>query len=149
VSLRSLERHADFRAALTAFRDKFPDDPRGYSMQGRLYAAEGDFDRSLVAFEAAEKLSPNNAVFVNNVATSLARLERNAAAGERFARVVELDAEFPNAAYFAAASFSMAGRTQDAAHWMRYCLQHDLATLQQFEQEDFFANLRASNDWPP
>jgi len=147
VSLRRLQRTDEFRTSLETFRQMFPRDARGLSMQGRLHASDGDFEKALRAFEEAERLSPANAVFVNNVATTLARLERNGEAGERFAQVVELDADFPDAAYFAAASFSKAGRTAEAAQWMRYCLDHGLAQRHQFETQDFFANLRASDDW--
>ena len=77
-------------------------------MQGRAYANRGEFERALVEFEQAIELDPGNPVFLNNMATSLARLNRFGEAGEGFAKVCELDPIYPNAAFFAAASFSSA-----------------------------------------
>ena len=41
----------------------------------------------------------------------------------------------------------MAGRTREAAKWMDFCLERGLAERRQFEELDFFANLRASEHW--
>ena len=149
LALRALGRMGEFVRDLANFRDRFPRDPRGFSMEGRARADAGEFAEAVEFFEQALKLDPDNAVYLNNLATALARVERYGEAGEYFARTCDLRPEHPGAAYFAAASFSMAGRTKDAAHWMRFCLERGLAEREQFETGDFFENLRASEHWDP
>ena len=74
-------------------------------------------------------------------------MNRFAEAGESFAKVCELDPIYPSAAYFAAASFSMANRNEEAAHWVRFCIERGLAEPSQFTSGELFANLRASKHW--
>ena len=116
-------------------------------MEGRLMADRGRHEESLEFFERAAELDPGSTIYLNNLATALARLEQFSEAGDVFTRVYELDNSYPGAAYFAAASYSMAGRTVDAGQWMELCLERRLATYEQFETADFFETLRNSADW--
>jgi tetratricopeptide (TPR) repeat protein len=148
-TLRELERWEVMEEALKRFREEFPRDARGFSMQGRLYANRGEFEKALAEFEEAVERDPGNPVFVNNLATSLARLNRFGEAGQGFAKVCELNPTYPQAAFFAAASFSMANRNEEAAHWVRFCIERGLVEPARFTEDLLFANLRASEHWDP
>ncbi len=147
ITLRDLDRITEMEVALYDFRRDYPSDARGWSLEGRLMADRGRHEESLEFFQRAVELDSGSAVYRNNLATALARLERYGEAGEAFAKLVELDPTYPGAAFFAAASFSMAGRTADARTWMDFCLERRLATYEQFETGEFFENLRESTDW--
>lgn len=148
LTLRRLGRADQVRPALADFLHDFPRDARGWSMRGRLLGEEGDLDGSLAALRRAIELDPSTAAYQSNLATTLARLERYAEAGAAFARAHELDPLYPDAAYFAAASFSRAGRTAEAARWVRVCLAKKLGDPARFLSDPNFAALRASPDWP-
>jgi tetratricopeptide (TPR) repeat protein len=147
-----LQRWDEVRPAIATFKQAFPRDPRGYSMQGMMHAAHGELEQARAEFARAIELDPNDPQIIvnrNNLATALARLERYAEAGDEFARVSEVDPGYKSAAFFAAASYSMAGKTQEAAHWMQVCLDKGLATPEQFRDSEFFENLKASAHWKP
>ena len=110
-------------------------------------ADRGRDEEALDFFERAAELDPGSTIYLNNLATALARLDRFSEAGDVFARVYELDNGYPGAAFFAAASYSMAGRTVEAGLWMEICIEGRLATYEQFETGEFFETLRNSADW--
>jgi hypothetical protein len=78
---------------------------------------------------------------------ALSFLKRHGEAGDAFAAVCEVSPRYANAAISAAASYSMAGRTREAAEWMDFCLKNGLAKRSQFEEMEYFENLRASEHW--
>lgn len=147
VALKGAGDMGTFRSELTRFLAAFPKDGRGYSLRGREQASAGDLEAAVASFRHASELDPGNAVFLNNLATALARLERYGEAGRAFAAVCERNPRFQNAAYFAAASFSMANELQEAAKWARYCIDEGLNSPDKFATDPFFANLRASEHW--
>jgi len=147
IALKGAGEMATFRSELARFLAEFPKDGRGYSLQGREQASAGDFEAAVVSFRRACELDPGNAVFLNNLAAALARLERYGEAGRAFAAVCERNPRFQNAAYFAAASFSMANELAEAAKWARYCVDEGLSSPDKFATDPFFANLRASEYW--
>jgi spermidine synthase len=147
VTLRDMDRITEMEVELFDFRKDFPEDARGWSLEGRLMADRGRHEESLEFFQRAAELDPGSTIYLNNLATALARLEQFSEAGDVFTRVYELDNSYPGAAYFAAASYSMAGRTADAGEWMELCLERRLATYEQFETGEFFETLRNSADW--
>jgi len=147
LALRKLERRTELREKLFDFRKRFPDDARGWSMEGRLTAERGNHEEALEYFRRAAELDPASPVYLNNLGTALARLELYGVAGETFARVAEIDPNFPGAAFFAAASFSKAGDTASARRWMDFCLERRLSTYGQFESSELFETLRNSADW--
>ncbi len=145
--MRDLDRLADLEVELFDFRKAFPNDSRGISMEGRLMADRGRHLDALALFQRAAELDPGSISYQNNMATALVRLERYTKAGEAFARVFELDPNYPSAAYFASACYSKANLTAEAAHWMDICLERRQSTYEQFETSEFFENLRNSPDW--
>ncbi len=147
LTLRALKRGDDLEAGIDDFLARFPDDDRGYSLEGRQLAMAGRFEEALASFERALAIVPDSPVNRNNVAMALASLERYGEAGDAFAAVCEVSPEYTGAALSAASCYSMAGRTREAAEWMDFCLKRGLAERQQFEEEEFFANLRASEHW--
>ncbi|MBN2171475.1 MAG: fused MFS/spermidine synthase [Candidatus Krumholzibacteriota bacterium] len=158
--LRALNRAADLDAGVRAFVADFPRDARGHSLEGRQWVERSQqarddatrdemLRRGLAAFERSVEQDPTSAVFRNNVASALASLRRFAEAGDAFAAVCAMDPDFPHAAFSAAASYSMAGRTEESAHWVRVCVERRLAEPQAFRTHPFFANLRASERWTP
>jgi spermidine synthase/thioredoxin-like negative regulator of GroEL len=147
--LLELERWTELRPVLAKFKDDFPRDARGYSMQGRMHAANGELEPARAEFAKAVELDPQSLVYRNNLATALARLERYGEAADAFAQVCELDPAYQGAAFFAAASYSMAGRNKEAAHWLRFCLERNLATKEQVLESAFFENLKSSEYWEP
>jgi len=147
LSLRDLGRRTEFTAALDAFAADFPRDARWASLKGRLLAEADRMDEALALFEKAVVLNPENPTTLNNKATALARLGRYAEAARAFEAVCALQPSFQQAAYFAAASHSKAGDAAAAARWVRYCLDHGLATAQQFRDDPLFDGLRDSVHW--
>jgi spermidine synthase len=147
LTLRDLGRTERFALTLERFLGDFPRDARGHSLQGRILAAEGRLEAAVEAFRRAAELNAGSPITHNNWATALARMGRYEEAALRFERVCELQPSFNQAAYFAAASFSMAGRQEDAARWVRFCLDEGLARPEQFAQDGFFETLRASKYW--
>ena len=147
LALRALNRDEELEAGIADFRARFPADDRGASLEGRRLAEAGRYEEALVLFETALALAPDSPVHRNNLAMALAYLERYGEAGEAFAAVCAVSQRYPGAAISAAANYSMAGRTREAAEWMGFCLEHGLAERSQFEERDFFANLRASEYW--
>ncbi len=147
LTLRDLGRSERFELLLERFLGDFPRDARGHSLRGRTLAIEGKLDASVTAFKRAAELNPESPVTHNNWATALARMGRYEEAALRFEKVCKLQPSFNQAAYFAAASFSMAGRQEDAARWVRFCLDEGLAQPEQFAQDSFFETLRASKYW--
>ncbi len=147
LALRALNRDEELEAGIADFRARFPADDRGASIEGRRLAEAGRYEEALVLFETALALAPDSPVHRNNLAMALAYLERYGEAGEAFAAVCAVSQRYPGAAISAAANYSMAGRTREAAEWMDFCLEHGLAERSQFEERDFFANLRASEYW--
>ncbi len=173
-TLRELGRTDDLRAGLESFQSEFPRDARGFSLKGRLLAAEGTellaqaqsrsgvdslrvatsaralIEQAVGEFERAVEIDAESPVHRNNLATALARLERYGEAAEHFARVCELDPDYVGrAGFFAAASYSMAGETEAAARWQRYCLERGHARPEEFRTNPFFENLRRSDHWDP
>ncbi len=116
-------------------------------MRGRMLASEGKLEASVSAFRRSAEMNPESPVTHNNWATALARMGRYEEAALRFEKVCELQPSFNQAAYFAAASFSMAGRQEDAARWARFCLDEGLARPEQFAQDGFFETLRTTKYW--
>jgi tetratricopeptide (TPR) repeat protein len=104
-------------------------------------------EEALGAFDRAAALNPDNPTTLNNRATALARLGRYAEAARGFEAVCTLEPAFKQAAFFAAASYSMAGEPGAAARWARYCLDHGLAKAAQFAQDPLFVGLRNSAFW--
>ncbi len=147
ITLRDMDRITEMEVDLFDFRKDYPDDARGWSLEGRLMSDRGRYEESLDFFERAAELDPGSTVYLNNLATALARLERFSEAGDVFARVFELDNGYAGAAFFTAASYSMAERTEEAGQWMEICLERRLATYEQFETGGFFEALRNSADW--
>ena len=147
ITLRDMDRITEMEVDLFDFRKDYPEDARGWSLEGRLMADRGRDEEALDFFERAAELDPGSTIYLNNLATALARLDRFSEAGDVFARVYELDNGYPGAAFFAAASYSMAGRTVEAGLWMEICIEGRLATYEQFETGEFFETLRNSADW--
>jgi len=147
LALRGAGRMDAFRAGLTEFIKAYPNDARGYSLRGRLQADAGDFEGAVTAFDRAMQLDPDSPVYVNNKATALAALGRYEEAGRAFAAVCERNPRFQNAAFFAAASFSMANMPKESAAWARFSIDRELNTVDQFVTDPSFANLRASSYW--
>lgn len=131
----------------TRFTTRFPDDARGWSMLGQSLAESGDADAALEAMRRAVELVPSKASFRNNLAVTLARLQRFELAGEAFAAVHTIDPVFPDAAYFAAMSFSLSGDSESAATWMVRCLDDQSCDPSRFTTDPNFENLRTSRHW--
>jgi tetratricopeptide (TPR) repeat protein len=146
LALRALN-HDELDAQIADFQARFPADDRGPSLEGRQLVKAERFEEALACFETALALAPDSPVNRNNLAATLAALARYDEAGDAFAAVCMVSPEYPGAALSAAASYSMAGRTREAAEWMDFCLERGLAERRQFEELDFFANLRASEHW--
>ena len=160
LALRALGRASELDAGVRDFTDAFPRDARGHSLAGRQWVERarqaGDestraemMRRGLAAFERSVELDPTSAVFRNNVASALASLRRFGDAADAFAAVCEMNPDFPHAAFSAAASYSMAGRTDESARWVRVCVERGLAEARTFREHPFFENLRASEHWTP
>lgn len=147
LTLRDLGRLDAFNAALDTFAKQFPRDARAHSLRGRLLADAGMMAEALVAFDAAVAINPENPTTQNNRATALARLGRYAEAARGFEAVCALQPSYQNAAFFAAASHSMADAPAAAARWARFCLDKGLAQPEAFRTDPLFANLRASAFW--
>ncbi len=149
LALRALQRKNELAGALREFMEAFPRDARGQSLEGRSFAEQGRFEEALAAFEKANEIDGGNPVYLNNIATSLARLKRYGEAAEYFVKACDIQPDYRGSAYFAAASFSLAGRTEEAAEWMQICLEGGFASPEQFLGESHFANLRESAHWDP
>ena len=146
-ALRRLGRGREAAAAAADYVESYPRDPRGHEKLGLCLAEAGDFAGALARFRRAARLDPTTVSYRNNVATTLARLERYAEAGETFAAVQGSAPGFGDAAYFAAACFSLAGRTDEAARWVAVCLDEGRIDAESFLTSANFANLRESADW--
>lgn len=147
LTLKDLKRQDDFDRALAEFLELYPRDSRGPSLQGRALADAGDMPAALAAFQRAVDLSPDSPTTLNNLATALARMDRYAEAGDAFERVCALQPSYQQAAFFAAASYSMAGLTDKAAHWARVCIDQGLAEPARFREDPLFVQLRDSAHW--
>jgi spermidine synthase/Flp pilus assembly protein TadD len=147
LALKGIGDAEKFRADLTRFLAVFPDDARGLSLLGREQADGGDLATAVASFKRATELDPGSPVYFNNMAAALASLGRYEEAGRAFEEVCERNPRFQNAAFFAAASFSMANLPQDAAKWARFCIDEGLNSPDQFTSDPVFANLRASRHW--
>lgn len=148
LALRALRRTADLDRELDEFRKRFPEDPRGLDLSGRQAVDAGRLEEAVGYFREAVRLEPLNPRFGGNLAAALVQLKRWDEAAAAFAAVAEIEADFPRAAFHAAACYSLAGQTAQSAQWMRFCLDRGLVPRETFEQHEWFANLRASADWP-
>lgn len=147
LALQQLDRAVELEQASTQFTRDFPRDARGWSVVGQIRAENADLAGSLEALQRAVDLDPTTASFRNNLAVTLVRSGRYADAAEAFARVHDLDPLFPEAAYSAAASYSLAARPREAAAWMEVCIEKRLCDPGRFLHEAHFANLRQSSVW--
>ena len=147
LALRRLKRWDEAEAVGREYVEAHGEDPRGASLLGIVLGETGRYEEALVWHRRSVEREPGSVRYLNNLATTEARLERWAEAADSFARVAELDPAVPGAAYFASACFSMAGETGEAARWMAFCLEHGLAEMGQFVEGDYFVNLRGSGDW--
>ena len=147
LALQQLGRAVELHQASTQFTRDFPRDARGWSFVGQIRAENADLAGSLQALQHAVDLDPTTASFRNNLAVTLVRSGRYADAAEAFARVHDLDPLFPEAAYSAAASYSLAARPREAAAWMEVCIEKRLCDPARFLHEAHFANLRQSSAW--
>jgi Flp pilus assembly protein TadD len=138
---------AEAAAGIVAFTRDFPGDARGWSQLAQRQAESGDLEAALASVRRAIAIDPSTASFWNNLAVTLVRLGRHEEAGAAFVRAHDLDPGFPEAAYHAAVSYSLAGRTLEAASWVAVCLERRLCDPTRFLTEAHFANLRASPQW--
>ena len=137
-------RQRDLREIRLAHVD-FHDDLRGLLVDRRRRVAY------LVgaAASGAVELDAESPIYSNNLATALARLERYEEAARAFEAVCERQPRFENAAFFAAASFSMAGMVREAAKWAQFGIDEGLTPATRFATDPLFANLRDSEYWDP
>lgn len=147
LATRDLGRQALYESQLESFVADFPRDARGHSLHGRLLVDAGRIDAAIADFEAAVALNPGSPITHNNLATALARVQRFEEAARCFEKVCELQPSFNRAAYYAAASYSMAERQADAARWARYCLELGYAKPEELALDPSMAGLRASEFW--
>jgi spermidine synthase len=147
LALRRLGRTAAARARVERLTRDFPRDARGWSLHGENLAASNDLAGALAALQTAVELDPSTASFRNNLAVTLVRLERFAEAAEAFAVTHNIDPLFPDAAFFAAASYSRAGLPSKAAEWMEICLDRNLVHPERFLTDPNFEELRSSEHW--
>jgi tetratricopeptide (TPR) repeat protein len=147
LALKTVGRRGEYLEALSRFEGDFPGDSRSHSLRGREYAASGALEEAVASFRRAVELDPESPHNHNNLATALAGLDRYEEAGREFEIVCQSDPGLQNAAYFAAASFSMAGMPADAARWAKVCIDEGFAPAQKFVTDPLFANLRSSEHW--
>lgn len=148
LSLRALGRREVLAADLVEFRRRFPEDARGYDLSGRMAADGRNFEEASKFFRRAVELDPVHPGIRNNLATTLVRLDRYADAAVVFGEICGIQPDFPQAAFHAAACYSLSDQLEDSARWVDFCLERGLASPEQFESSGYFENLRASQHWP-
>ncbi len=148
LALRGLQRGEDLARELAEFLKRYPKDPRGYDMSGRIAADARKLDEAEADFRAAVAREPESPQYQSNLAATLVQLQKFDEAAASFAAVAGIQPDFPRAAYHAAACYSLAGMTRESAQWMQFCLDRGLMKRSDFESHEWFENLRASADWP-
>jgi len=147
TALRRLGRREEALVLCLGYLEKNPDDRAWVSQTSIILSQLGRLEESLPYARHCLELEPDSAVNLNNLATTLGRLEQFDEAADTFARTHELDPRIEGAAFFAAASYSLAGKTELSAHWVEICLEKKLGTLADFQTNSMFENLRKSPFW--
>ncbi len=146
-ALRHLGRKEEALTECLAHLEENPDDAAWISQTSILLSQLGRFEESLTYARHCLELEPDSAIYLNNLATTLGRLKQFDEAADAFARVHQMDPRVKGAAFFAAAGYSMAGKTELSAHWVEICLEKGLNNLEDFQTNGLFANLRQSSHW--
>lgn len=112
---------------LAARMKENPDDPKGWSLLGRSYAALGRFRDAADAYSHAEALAPNDADILADHADALAMAQGEKIAGEPLAlveRALVIDPKHPKALALAGTAAMDAGDSQRAlGYWRRLASQ--------------------------
>lgn len=146
--LKDLRRTDDLPDEIADFRRRHPRDARGHALAGRLAGEAGRLEEAVALFREALELVPDSPVQLNNLAATLIRLERYGEAADTYLDLLELQPDFPRAAFSAAACLSMDGRLELSAEWMRRCIEMGQDGRERFETSRYFDNLRRSPHWP-
>ncbi len=146
-TLRRLGRKEEALALCLSHLEDNPDEAPWVSQTSILLSQLGRAEESLTYARHCLELEPESAIYLNNLATTLGRLKQFDEAADSFARVYEIDPRVKGAGYFAAAAYSMAGKTELSARWVDICLEKKLGTLEDFRTNSMFENLRQSAHW--